>query len=183
MTNWTYADNPVASFGIKNRKPIGMKVQRTWMATPKGRLSKEPEEMFRTDATPAPTNDPNVDPKLFIDIKRANRVPSIPGGHSCPDKIRNGINLQFTGSFLLVRRLKWWITIYYEKVCTYLNWLIASLRAEPKRTIILSDIPYVRFTRVTKTISRSVKIDKPTWDNLHGSWPIHHQQNNLKRKE
>lgn len=60
---------------------------------PKRRLSKEPDEMFRTEATPAPKKDPNVDPKLFIDIKRANRVPSIPGGHNCPDKIRNGINL------------------------------------------------------------------------------------------
>lgn len=65
------------------------------MPTPRSRLSKEPEEMFRTEAKPAPTNDPNVDPKLFIDMKRANRVPSIPGGQSCPDKIKNGINLKF----------------------------------------------------------------------------------------
>lgn len=50
--------------------------------------------MLKTEAKLAPTNDPIVDPKLFIDIKRANNVPSIPGGHSCPDKIRNGINLQ-----------------------------------------------------------------------------------------
>lgn len=65
------------------------------MPTPRSRLSKEPEEMFRTEAKPAPMNDPNVDPKLFIDMKRANRVPSIPGGQSCPDKIKNGINLKF----------------------------------------------------------------------------------------
>jgi hypothetical protein len=51
--------------------------------------------MFNMEANPAPTNDPIVVPKLFIDMKRANNVPSIPGGHSCPDKIRNGINLQF----------------------------------------------------------------------------------------
>lgn len=62
---------------------------------PKIRLSKEPEERFKIEANPALTNDPRVDPKLFIDIKRANKVPSIPGGQSCPDKIRNGINLQF----------------------------------------------------------------------------------------
>lgn len=62
---------------------------------PNRRLSKDPESMFNTEANPAPTKDANVDPKLFIDMNRANNVPSIPGGHSCPDKIRNGINLQF----------------------------------------------------------------------------------------
>lgn len=61
---------------------------------PSGRLLNFPEEMFRNEASPAPANDPKVDPKLFIDIKRANNVPSIPGGHSCPDSMRNGINLQ-----------------------------------------------------------------------------------------
>jgi hypothetical protein len=84
----------VASFGIKNRKAIGMKVHRTWIAMPKPRLSKDPEERFKIEANPAPTKDPSVEPKLFIDIKRANSVPSIPGGHNCPDNIRNGINLQ-----------------------------------------------------------------------------------------
>lgn len=64
------------------------------MVIPKGRLSNDPEEMFRNEASPAPTNDPRVDPKLFMDIKRANKVPSIPGGQSCPDKMRNGMNLQ-----------------------------------------------------------------------------------------
>ena len=64
------------------------------MEMPKRRLSKEPEDMLKTEANVAPPNDPNVDPKLFIDMKRANKVPSIPGGQSCPDKIRNGINLQ-----------------------------------------------------------------------------------------
>lgn len=61
---------------------------------PKRRLSKEPEEMFRTEANPAPINDPMVVPRLFIDMNRANKVPSIPGGHSRPDNMRNGINLQ-----------------------------------------------------------------------------------------
>jgi len=61
---------------------------------PKRRLSNDPESMFNTEAKPAPTTDPSVVPKLFIDMKRANKVPSIPGGHSCPDKIRKGINLQ-----------------------------------------------------------------------------------------
>jgi len=61
---------------------------------PKPRLSKDPEERFKIEANPAPTKDPSVEPKLFIDIKRANSVPSIPGGHNCPDNIRNGINLQ-----------------------------------------------------------------------------------------
>lgn len=60
---------------------------------PRRRLSNEPEEIFRIEANPAPTNDPIVDPKLFIDMNRANRVPSIPGGQSCPDKIRKGMNL------------------------------------------------------------------------------------------
>lgn len=50
--------------------------------------------MFRIEANPAPTNDPTVEPKLFIDMKRANRVPSIPGGQSFPDKIKNGMNLK-----------------------------------------------------------------------------------------
>lgn len=62
---------------------------------PKRRLSKEPDDMLKMEAKVAPMNDPNVDPKLFIDINRANKVPSIPGGHSCPDKIKNGMNLQF----------------------------------------------------------------------------------------
>lgn len=61
---------------------------------PRGRLSKDPEEMLRAEANPAPTKDPTVEPKLFIDINSANKVPSIPGGHNCPDKMRNGINLQ-----------------------------------------------------------------------------------------
>ncbi|KAE8677274.1 hypothetical protein F3Y22_tig00111540pilonHSYRG00126 [Hibiscus syriacus] len=68
---------------------------------PRRRLSKDPEEMFKIDANPAPTNDPMLAPKLFIDIKSANSVPSIPGGQSCPDKIKNGINLHshaITGS-------------------------------------------------------------------------------------
>ena len=65
------------------------------MTMPTRRLSKEPEEMFKIEANPAPMNDPKVDPKLFIDIKRANKVPSITGGQSFPNKIRNGINLQF----------------------------------------------------------------------------------------
>lgn len=58
------------------------------------KLLKEPDDMLKIEAKLAPPNDPIVVPKLLIDIKRANNVPSIPGGHSCPDKIRNGINLQ-----------------------------------------------------------------------------------------
>lgn len=85
---------PVASFGIKKRKATGMKVQKTWMMMPTRRLSKLPEEIFRIEARPAPTNELTVEPKLLMDIKSANRVPSIPGGQSCPDKMRNGINLQ-----------------------------------------------------------------------------------------
>ncbi|KAK0602309.1 hypothetical protein LWI29_032208 [Acer saccharum] len=61
---------------------------------PERRLSKDPDEMFRTEANPTPTNDPTVEPKLFIDINKAKRVPSIPGGNSCPDKIKNGMSLQ-----------------------------------------------------------------------------------------
>lgn len=57
------------------------------------RLSKEPDEMFKFDANQAPTNELTVAPKLFIDMKSANKVPSMPGGHSCPDNIRNGMNL------------------------------------------------------------------------------------------
>ena len=71
-----------------------MKVQRTCIPMPKKRLSKDPEEMFRTEANPAPTKDPTVEPKLFIDMNNANKVPSTPGGQSCPDKIRKGMNLQ-----------------------------------------------------------------------------------------
>lgn len=65
------------------------------MTIPKRRLSKDPESMFNIEANPAPAKDPTVVPKLFIDMKRANKVPSIPGGHSFPDKIKKGINLQF----------------------------------------------------------------------------------------
>lgn len=85
---------PVASFGIKNRKATGIKVHTTWIIMPTKRLSKLPEEIFKTEASPAPTNELTVEPKLLMDIKSANNVPSIPGGQSCPDKMRNGINLQ-----------------------------------------------------------------------------------------
>lgn len=52
--------------------------------------------MFSSEAKPAPKNDPNVLPKLFMDMNRAKRVPSIPGGQSCPERIRKGINLHIT---------------------------------------------------------------------------------------
>lgn len=68
------------------------------MAIPRRRLSKEPEDMFKNEAKPAPMNDPRVDPRLLIDMNRANNVPSIPGGQSCPDKIRNGMNLNSEGN-------------------------------------------------------------------------------------
>lgn len=61
---------------------------------PRRRLSKDPEDMLKLEANPAPKNDPTVDPKLLMDMKRAKRVPSIPGGQSCPDNIKNGMNLQ-----------------------------------------------------------------------------------------
>lgn len=76
-----YVVIPVASFGIKNKKTIGIYVQMTWIPIPKLRLWKEPEEMFRTEAKPAPKKELIVDPKLLIDMTSANRVPSIPGGH------------------------------------------------------------------------------------------------------
>lgn len=69
-------------------------MQAACMEIPKSRLSKEPEEMFRSEANPAPRKEPIVDPRLLMDMKRANRVPSIPGGQSCPDKIKNGMNLK-----------------------------------------------------------------------------------------
>lgn len=50
-------------------------------------------ERFKADAIAAPRNEPSVEPRLLIDMKRANSVPSIPGGQSCPDRIRNGIIL------------------------------------------------------------------------------------------
>lgn len=49
--------------------------------------------MFSAEAKAAPKNAPKVEPKLFMDIKSAKRVPSIPWGHSRPESIRNGINL------------------------------------------------------------------------------------------
>lgn len=70
-----------------------MKLQKPWIRRPKRRLSNEPELMFSKEANPAPTKDPTLDPRLFIDMKRANKVPSIPGGHSFPERIRKGMNL------------------------------------------------------------------------------------------
>lgn len=60
---------------------------------PKWRLSKELDEMLRSEAKPAPRNEFTVKPRLFIDMKRAKSVPSIPGGHSRPEIIKNGIIL------------------------------------------------------------------------------------------
>ena len=68
-------------------------MQMTCTAMPKTRLSNEPDERFSSEASPAPVNDPTVEPRLLIDIKSANRGPSIPGGHNWPDKMRNGMNL------------------------------------------------------------------------------------------
>ena len=64
------------------------------MAKPTNIFSKDPEEIPRSEANPAPMNDPTVFPRLFIDINSANSVPSIPGGHRRPDKIKNGMNLR-----------------------------------------------------------------------------------------
>lgn len=50
--------------------------------------------MFKTEASPAPRNPLIVAPRLFMDMKRANKVPSMPGGHRWPDNIRKGMNLQ-----------------------------------------------------------------------------------------
>lgn len=50
--------------------------------------------MCRAEANPAPKSELSVAPRLFMDIKRAKSVPSIPGGHRRPEMIRNGINLQ-----------------------------------------------------------------------------------------
>ena len=60
---------------------------------PKWRLPKEFDEMLSSEAKPAPRNELTVTPRLFIDMKRAKSVPSIPGGHSCPEIIKNGIIL------------------------------------------------------------------------------------------
>jgi len=63
-------------------------------------LSNCAVEIFKADARAAPRNEPSVEPRLLMDMKRANRVPSIPGGQSCPDKIRNGIILPNGKTFL-----------------------------------------------------------------------------------
>lgn len=49
--------------------------------------------MFKNEAKPAPKRLLTVPPKLCIDMNKAKRVPSIPGGHSFPEIIRNGIRL------------------------------------------------------------------------------------------
>lgn len=64
------------------------------MAKPINIFSNDPDDIPRSEANPAPMNDPTVFPRLFIDINSANSVPSIPGGHRRPDKIRNGMNLR-----------------------------------------------------------------------------------------
>lgn len=83
-------------------------MQTTCMAIPIRRLSKEPELMFKNEAKPAPTNEPSVFPKLLIDMKSANRVPSIPGGHNCPDRIKNGMNLHSQGKIMPANYEKGW---------------------------------------------------------------------------
>lgn len=80
------------------------------MTIANNKLSKEPDDMLNTEAKLAPPNDPIVDPKLFIDIKRANNVPSIPGGHNCPDRIRNGMNLQIMKSYHHISNVYWCLT-------------------------------------------------------------------------
>lgn len=71
-----------------------MNVEISCTFKPSTSLSKDSDEMFSSEAKAAPKNDPNVLPRLFIDMNRAKRVPSIPGGQSCPERIRNGIILQ-----------------------------------------------------------------------------------------
>lgn len=72
---------------------MGKRVANSCTVTPRRRLSKDSDDMFNTEARAAPKNEPNVEPRLFMDINRAKSVPSIPGGHSRPEIIRNGIIL------------------------------------------------------------------------------------------
>jgi len=83
----------VTSFGIRDRNPIGRRVQIICTPKPRARLSNCPVVRFKADARADPRNEPTVEPRLLIDMKRANSVPSIPGGQSCPDRIRNDIIL------------------------------------------------------------------------------------------
>jgi hypothetical protein len=50
--------------------------------------------MFKADVNAAPRNEPNVELRLLMDMNSANSVPSIPGGQSCPERIRKGIILK-----------------------------------------------------------------------------------------
>lgn len=63
------------------------------------RLSKDFEEMFKIEVNLVFKNEFKVVLKLFIDMKRANRVFLMLGGYSWFDKIRNGMNL-----FLIFKR-------------------------------------------------------------------------------
>lgn len=58
------------------------------MMMPRRRLSKEPDYMFKIKAKLAPMNDPNVDPKLVIDINREIRFLQFQVGTAA--RIRSG---------------------------------------------------------------------------------------------
>lgn len=89
----SYDVSPVTSFGIRNKNPTGRRVPISCTPKPSARLSNCADEMLKADARAAPKNEPKVEPKLLMDMNRANSVPSIPGGQSCPERMRNGIIL------------------------------------------------------------------------------------------
>jgi hypothetical protein len=117
-----YDVSPVTSFGIRNRNPIGKRVPMVCTAKPSVRLSNCAVEMFKADVRAAPRNDPSVEPRLLMDMNRANSVPSIPGGQSCPDRIRNGIILTktiFWSQICICRRIS--CMPYKLAGCLYCN--------------------------------------------------------------
>mmetsp|Transcript_14234 Transcript_14234/g.19809 ORF Transcript_14234/g.19809 Transcript_14234/m.19809 type:complete len:213 (+) Transcript_14234:8-646(+) len=73
-------------------KTRGNKVLRLHRATTVPRFSKFLSVTPRADVRPAPNSWPRIPERLNKDMSVANRVPSMPGGHTLADMTSKGIN-------------------------------------------------------------------------------------------
>lgn len=137
-----YAANPVASSGIRKRNRMGTKVAMSCRTIPSRRLSKFWDEIFNAEAKNAPKNDPSVEPRLFMDMNNAKRVPSIPGGHSWPEIIKKGIILHspMESQFKFVSTQKIKCYIAFDR---FINsaWKKKFLKASAIPTTIFQNLP------------------------------------------
>ena len=83
---------PPDSSGRRPKRGKGSSELRLQTTIKRGRFPKESLVTPKTRVRPAPTRPPVTLPALEMDIKVANKVASIPGGHNFAAKTKTGIN-------------------------------------------------------------------------------------------